>query len=94
MEVEWSHLSKSNVRSRREAQRLADTIMEEVNEKNNTPQPASSAIVDVVTDNNSTAAIDKKFFTLSQLKERSMELSWPLLKKSTRDNYEYFFQLN
>ena len=82
---------KSKVRSQREAQRLADLFMEEVNEKNNTPQQVSSLSEDGSTITHSTNGTEEKSLILSQLKERCMELSWPLLKKSTRDNYEYYF---
>ena len=81
--------AKSKVRSQREAQRLADTFMEEVNEKNNsigsgTPQLSG----DIILSNESDGVSD---LTLSQLKEKCLELSWPLLKKSTQANYEFFF---
>jgi len=83
--------SKSKVRTQREAQRLADQFMEEVNEKNNSPQLASVISTDVPTNNAISLGIEGKSLTLSQLKDKCMELSWPLLKKSTRDNYEYYF---
>ncbi len=83
--------SKSKVRSQREAQRLADQFMEEVNERNNSPQLASSGSEDAETNNTKNVGIESEVLTLSQLKDKCMELSWPLLKKSTRDNYEYYF---
>ncbi|HWT67443.1 MAG TPA: tyrosine-type recombinase/integrase [Terracidiphilus sp.] len=84
--------SKSKVRSQREAQRLADIFMEEVNERNNAPHLASEDPTDAPTETKPTeGAGDGRPLTLSQLKEKCMELSWPLLKKSTQANYEFFF---
>ena len=82
--------AKSKVRSQREAQRLADTFMEEVNGRNN--QQLGSADVPASNDGNTACIAEQESkTTLAQLKDRCMELSWPLLKKSTRDNYEFFF---
>jgi integrase len=66
--------AKSLARTQREAQRLSDVFMEEVNAKNNDPKLYSS---------------DER--TLAGLQKKCQELTWPLLKKPTRMNYEYFF---
>ena len=81
--------AKSKVRSQREAQRLADTFMEEVNGRNN--QQLGSADVPASSDGNTACIAEQESrTTLAQLKDRCMELSWPPLKKTTRDNYEFF----
>lgn len=84
--------AKSVVQSQRQAQRLADTFMEEVNQRNNSlpdgqPTPAATPPVNPVP----VEKVQGTEITLSQLKDRCMELSWPLLKKSTLANYEFFF---
>jgi integrase len=66
--------------------------LEEVNEKNNgrlasdlaPDEPQQSGILPEVAEHGAG-------LTLSKLKDRCMELSWPLLKKSTQANYEFFF---
>lgn len=66
--------AKSVASTQREAQRLADDFIKEVNSKNNDPRLQSS-------DDNTVAGLEK----------RCQELTWPLLKKPTRMNYDYFF---
>jgi integrase len=84
--------AKSKVRSPREAQRLADKFMEEVNERNNAPDLQSFNQGEISQEENSKEVVPaNKSCTLSELKDKCMELSWPLLKKSTRVNYEFFF---
>ena len=80
---------KSKVRSQREAQRLADIFIEEVNNRNNAQNTALAA-PDVPTVGG-TEAGNAETPTLSQLKDKCVQLSWPLLKKSTQANYEFFF---
>src|SRR4051794_1999864 len=83
--------AKSKVRTQREAQRMADKFMDEVNDVNNA-RPCESR------DNNTDSAqkmraeaISNAECTVADLKDKCTELSWPLLKKSTRMNYEFFF---
>jgi len=85
--------AKSKVRSQREAQRLADRFMEEVNKKNNSQPilPADSTVISQDSIPGNTPTEQDASLTLSQLKDKCMELSWPLLKKSTRTNYGFFF---
>lgn len=66
--------AKSVVRTQRDAQRLADKFIDEVNAKNNDPRLYSA---------------DER--TLAGLCRKCKELTWPLLKKPTCANYEYFF---
>ena len=66
--------AKSVASTQREAQRLADDFMKEVNSKNNDLRLQSP------NDN-----------TVAGLEKRCRELTWPLLKKPTRINYDYFF---
>jgi hypothetical protein len=66
--------AKSVASTQREAQRLADDFIREVNSKNNDPRLQSS-------DDDTVAGLEKK----------CQELTWPLLKKPTRMNYDYFF---
>jgi integrase len=83
--------AKSKVRSQREAQRLADVFMEEVNERNN-QQSGPAGSTETTGDGNETGIAEQDSrITFAQLKDKCMELSWPLLKKSTRNNYEFFF---
>ena len=65
--------AKSVARSQRDAQRLADKFIDEVNAKNNDPRLYSP---------------DER--TLAGLHKKCKVLTWPLLKKPTRANYEYF----
>jgi integrase len=84
--------AKSFAKSQREAQRLADTFMEEVNHKNNFQGLGGlEASDDQSSGSRPEVLLERTDITLSQLKDRCMELSWPLLKKSTRANYEFFF---
>jgi integrase len=84
--------SKNKVRSQREAQRLADTFMEEVNKANNILHQTPEERAGVSETNNPIENIEfNRNLTLSQLKDKCMELSWPFLKKSTQGNYEFFF---
>jgi len=80
---------KSKVRSQREAQRLADIFIEEVNDKNNAQHTALTAPDMPAV--NGTEAGNAETPTLSRLKDKCVQLSWPLLKKSTQANYEFFF---
>jgi len=70
---------------------MADKFMDEVNDVNNA-RPCESR------DNNTDSAqkmraeaISNAECTVADLKDKCTELSWPLLKKSTRMNYEFFF---
>lgn len=80
---------KSKVQTQREAQRLADKFMEEVNEANNAVGTEFHGKSSMGT---TPAELNHETCTLSDLEKRGMELSWPLLKKSTRINYEFFFK--
>ena len=66
--------TKNLAHTQREAQRLADAFIDEVNARNNDPRLHSC-------DEN----------TLAGLVKKCEELTWPLLKKPTRTNYDYFF---
>lgn len=84
--------AKSVVRSQREAQRLADAFLEEVNARNNTqlvssPEPILAQPEDPARE----PPLQSADITLSELKDKCMELSWLLLKNSTQANYEFFF---
>lgn len=83
--------AKSKVPSQRQAQRLADRFMDEVNEANNAPRLESPHEDATESHNPSVEPAPGGRCTLSDLKKKCMELSWPLLKKSTRVNYEFFF---
>jgi len=64
--------------------------MEEVNGRNN--RQLGSAEVPASNDRKTASIAEQESkTTLTQLKDKCMELSWPLLKKSTRENYEFFF---
>jgi integrase len=83
---------KSKVRTQREAQRLADQFLEEVN-KSSKPGSLPDKEFSDRRDGGQQPHHDSSpaNLTLNDLKKRCSELSWPLLKKPTRLNYEFFF---
>jgi len=70
---------------------MADKFMDEVNNVNNAPRYESRDDNTDGTQNSPAEAFSKSECTVADLKNKCMELSWPLLKKSTRINYEFFF---